>query len=97
MRIGLAGATSGLFTTPILAPGERIKCTLQVQKPGPDGKLKYNGPMDCAKKLYAEGGIRSLNRGFAATMARDSLASFMYFSTYELLKHQLTPEGASGK
>ncbi len=50
-RIGLAGAASGLFTTPILAPGERIKCMLQTQKAGPDGKMKYSGPSDCAKKV----------------------------------------------
>lgn len=28
---GLAGATSALLTTPLLAPGERAKCLLQSQ------------------------------------------------------------------
>ena len=66
VRIGLAGATSGLFTTPILAPGERLKCVLQVQgakvASGEWAKPKYGGPMDVVKKLYAEGGLRSVNR-----------------------------------
>jgi len=100
VRIGLAGATSGLFTTPILAPGERLKCVLQVQgakvASGEWAKPKYGGPMDVVKKLYAEGGLRSVNRGFFATMARDSLASCFYFSTYEVLKFKFTPEGAKG-
>lgn len=32
-RIAAAGAVSGLFTTPILAPGERLKCVMQVLDP----------------------------------------------------------------
>ena len=31
---------------------------------------KYNGPIDCAKQLYREGGIRSLYRGTCATLLR---------------------------
>jgi len=85
--IGMAGATSGLFTTPILAPGERLKCYLQVQ--GAKGGQQFKGPMDLAKHIYKTGGMRSLNRGFFATMARDSLASMFYFSTYEVLKRSL--------
>jgi solute carrier family 25 carnitine/acylcarnitine transporter 20/29 len=89
VRIGLAGAVSGLFTTPILAPGERAKCVLQVQGPGGPHK----GPVDVWKALYKQGGLASVNRGFTATLARDSLGSFFYFSSYELLKKQFTPAG----
>jgi len=92
--IGLAGATSGLFTTPILAPGERLKCVLQVQGQGGNTQ-QFKGPMDLAKHLYKTGGLRSLNRGFCATMARDSLASMFYFSSYEVLKSKLIKPGQS--
>eukprot|EP01108_Squamamoeba_japonica_P003127 TRINITY_DN2583_c0_g1_i1.p2 TRINITY_DN2583_c0_g1~~TRINITY_DN2583_c0_g1_i1.p2 ORF type:complete len:220 (+),score=108.48 TRINITY_DN2583_c0_g1_i1:294-953(+) len=82
------------FTTPILAPGERAKCILQVQSaPGYKGP-KYAGPVDVWKALYREGGLASVNRGFCATLARDSLASLFYFSTYEFLKRSFTPVGA---
>lgn len=40
--------------------GERIKCLLQVQAAGTSSSVHYNGPIDCAKKLYKEGGIRSI-------------------------------------
>lgn len=30
-QLALAGTTSALFTTPIMAPGERVKCLLQTQ------------------------------------------------------------------
>lgn len=63
-----AGAFSGIFTTIIMAPGERIKCLLQIQHG--DVKPKYNGPIDCAKQLYREGGLRSIYKGTCATLLR---------------------------
>lgn len=63
-----AGAFSGIFTTTIMAPGERIKCLLQIQQGS--GQQKYNGMVDCAKQLYKEGGIRSVYRGSFATLLR---------------------------
>ena len=89
-----AGMLSALFTTVIMAPGERIKCLLQVQAAsGSKGPMKYNGPIDCARKLYSEGGIRSVFKGTSATLLRDIPASGVYFSSYEFLQSYLTPEG----
>lgn len=88
-QIAAAGATSAVFTTPILAPGERLKCVMQTQQ----GQFKGNA--DVVKHLYKEGGIRSLTRGLFATCARDSVASAFYFSTYEVLKGRFTREGES--
>lgn len=90
VKLFYAGAFSGVFTTMIMAPGERIKCLLQIQHA--DAKPKYSGPMDCAKKLYKEGGIRSIYKGTYATLFRDVPASGMYFMTYEVLKTKLSPE-----
>lgn len=67
-RIFLAGAFSGIFTTSVMAPGERIKCLLQVQQGG--GEQKYKGMLDCGKQLYKEGGIRSIYKGSLATLLR---------------------------
>ncbi|CAH1964497.1 unnamed protein product [Acanthoscelides obtectus] len=64
-----AGAFSGIFTTLIMAPGERIKCLLQIQH-GINAPKVYDGPVDCLKKLYRQGGIQSIYRGSAATMLR---------------------------
>lgn len=64
-----AGAFSGIFTTSIMAPGERIKCLLQIQQGG-GAPQKYNGMVDCAKQLYKEGGIRSVYKGSFATLLR---------------------------
>ena len=50
-------------------PGERIKCILQVQAMG-GTEAKYSGPLDVVRKLYREGGIRSIYRGTCATLLR---------------------------
>ncbi|XP_053988857.1 congested-like trachea protein isoform X1 [Hylaeus volcanicus] len=91
LQLFYAGAFSGIFTTFIMAPGERIKCLLQIQQG--DAKPKYKGPTDCVKQLYREGGIRNIYKGTCATLLRDIPASGMYFMTYECLKNWMTPEG----
>ncbi|RWS15672.1 mitochondrial carnitine/acylcarnitine carrier protein-like protein [Dinothrombium tinctorium] len=88
-----AGVVSGIFTTAIMAPGERIKCLLQVQAANPNATVQYKGPIDCAKQLFREGGIRSIYKGTAATLLRDLPASGVYFTTYDFLKTTFTPEG----
>lgn len=94
-QLFLAGCVAGLFSTTIMAPGERVKCLLQVQQSA--ATAKYAGPVDCVKQLYREGGIRSIYKGTMATFARDVPASGMYFMSYEYLQHALTPEGGSRK
>ncbi|CAH8839742.1 unnamed protein product [Trichobilharzia szidati] len=84
----LAGMFSGIFTTAILAPGERIKCLLQVQS-NSCGPVKYKGPGDVFRQLYREGGLRSIFKGTAATLLRDVPASGVYFLTYEWIKELL--------
>lgn len=69
VQLFLAGGFSGVFTTTVMAPGERIKCLLQIQQGG-NSPQKYNGMVDCAKQLYREGGIRSIYKGACATLLR---------------------------
>ncbi|XP_063871705.1 LOW QUALITY PROTEIN: mitochondrial carnitine/acylcarnitine carrier protein-like [Scylla paramamosain] len=91
-----AGMLSGVFTTAIMTPGERIKCLLQVQAASSGPKL-YKGPIDVVKVLYREGGIRSIYKGTCATLLRDVPASGMYFMSYEWLKRSMAPAGKEGE
>ncbi|KRZ87288.1 Protein dif-1 [Trichinella sp. T8] len=84
-----AGALSGMMTTLIVAPGERIKCLLQVQHQHQRSEAQYTGPVDVFKKLYKEGGIRSIYRGTVATLLRDVPASGAYLATYEFLMRSM--------
>lgn len=91
-----AGALAGLSTTVILAPGERVKCLLQVQNANPTASgPKYAGPTDCFKQLYKQGGIRNVYVGTVATACRDIPSSGVYFMTYEYFQRILMPEGGS--
>lgn len=93
--IGIAGALSAVPTTAIMAPGERLKCILQVQDSNPSamGGKKFAGPGDVAKHLYRTEGLGSIFRGSTATLLRDGSGSFAYFGVYEWIKRALTPEG----
>jgi len=94
VELAAAGALSGLMSTVIMAPGERIKCVLQVQQAS-TGPPKYSGPIDVVKSLYKEAGIKSIFRGSAATAMRDVPASAAYFASYELIQRALSPDRSS--
>ncbi|CDW52670.1 Putative solute carrier family 25 carnitine [Trichuris trichiura] len=90
-----AGALAGVLTTVIMAPGERIKCLLQVQQQATrSGLAKYAGPIDVLKQLYKEGGLRSIYRGTMATLLRDVPASGAYLATYEFFMRTMTSSSA---
>eukprot|EP00999_Lentomonas_sp_LEN2_P002687 NODE_561_length_1366_cov_89.420500_g525_i0.p1 GENE.NODE_561_length_1366_cov_89.420500_g525_i0~~NODE_561_length_1366_cov_89.420500_g525_i0.p1 ORF type:complete len:288 (-),score=31.43 NODE_561_length_1366_cov_89.420500_g525_i0:293-1156(-) len=81
VELGIAGGFSGIFTTVITAPGERVKCILQTQ----DAKkqVKYSGPKDVIRSIYRENGLGGIYRGSLITVLRDVPASFAYFVAYE--------------
>ena len=98
-QISAAGFFSAIPMTLITAPFERVKVLLQIQgqkelKPGE--KPKYSGGLDVVRQLYKEGGIRSVFRGSAMTLARDGPGSAAYFATYEYIKRSLSPKDAEG-
>lgn len=85
--------------TIITAPFERVKVLLQIQgqkQLAPGEKPKYSGGLDVVRQLYREGGVRSVFRGSAMTLARDGPGSAAYFATYEVIKRRLTPKNADG-
>ncbi|KAJ0403946.1 hypothetical protein P43SY_009439 [Pythium insidiosum] len=93
-QLMFAGGFSAIPATVVMAPGERIKCLLQIQAQAMDrGEPKlYDGMVDCAKKLYRTGGLASVFRGWEATLLRDVPASVGYFGGYEVIKRALTPK-----
>ena len=83
----MAGGFSAIPTTLLMAPGERIKCLLQIQSE------KYNkGMLDCAKRVIQDGGLRNLFVGWEATLLRDVPGSMAYFGIYELLKRSFVAQ-----
>ena len=98
-QISAAGFFSAIPMTLITAPFERVKVLLQIQgqkQLGPGEKPKYRNGVDVVRQLYKEGGLRSVFRGSAMTLARDGPGSAAYFATYEYVKRTLTPKDADG-
>ncbi|PVI02184.1 mitochondrial carrier [Periconia macrospinosa] len=94
-QVAAAGFFSAIPMTLITAPFERVKVLLQIQgqkQLAPGEKPKYSGGVDVVRQLYKEGGIRSVFRGSAMTLARDGPGSACYFATYEIIKRKLTPK-----
>ncbi|KAJ2534550.1 carnitine transporter, partial [Coemansia sp. RSA 1933] len=88
-----AGGFSAVPTTALMAPMERIKCSLQVGAASGSGAA-YKGPVDAAMGIVRAGGIGSLFKGTCATLLRDVPGSVAYFGAYELIKRGLTSQGA---
>lgn len=89
-----AGFLSAVPMTAITAPFERVKIILQVQGQqarAPGEKPRYGGALDVIRQLYRDGGLRSVFRGSAATLARDGPGSAAYFAAYEYIKRALSP------
>lgn len=98
-QVSAAGFFSAIPMTLITAPFERVKVLLQIQgqkQLAPGEKPKYSGGLDVVRQLYKEGGIRSVFRGSAMTLARDGPGSAAYFATYEVIKRGLTPKDENG-
>ena len=99
-QVSAAGFFSAIPMTLITAPFERVKVLLQIQgqkQLAPGEKPRYAGGTDVVRQLYKEGGIRSVFRGSAMTLARDGPGSAAYFATYEYMKRRMTPKDATGK
>ncbi|EHY58897.1 Mitochondrial carnitine carrier [Exophiala dermatitidis] len=98
-QISAAGFFSAIPMTLITAPFERVKVLLQIQgqkQLAPGEKPKYSGGIDVVRQLYKEGGIRSVFRGSAMTLARDGPGSAAYFAVYEYVKRSLSPKDKDG-
>ncbi|ORX85442.1 solute carrier family 25, member 20-like protein [Basidiobolus meristosporus CBS 931.73] len=83
-QIALAGAGAGAINSILASPVELLKIRLQGQYHGKgDINRAYSGPIDCARKLIREGGLRNgLFRGFWVTVSKRS-------------KRTLTPAGGN--
>jgi len=65
-----ASAIAGFFASFFSLPFDFIKTRLQKQSKGPDGKLPYNGFMDCARKVVRDEGWLRFYRGFGTYYVR---------------------------
>lgn len=67
----LGGAMiAGFFAAACSLPFDYVKTQIQKMKAGPDGKLPYTGPIDCAMKTLARSGPLAFYTGFPTYCVR---------------------------
>jgi len=92
-----AGGFSAIPGTIFMVPGERIKVLLQSDGQGGTAK-RFNGTLDCAKKVVAEEGLLAgMYKGWELTLLRDVPGSVAYYGAYELMKRGMQPADGSGQ
>ena len=94
-QIFKAGMFNGVCMAVMVAPTERIKCTLQVQNSLGSRVPKYRGPVDCAGQLYRRYGISGVYRGFCGTVLREIPGGGTWFLTYESFLRAMSDPGES--
>lgn len=83
----LCAMGGGVAHAIVMTPFEVIKIRLQTSSMF--DHRRYYGAIDCGRKLYYDGGVRKLYRGFSATVVRDMPGSIVYFGCYGLLRQVL--------
>ncbi|RCI08335.1 hypothetical protein L249_8874 [Ophiocordyceps polyrhachis-furcata BCC 54312] len=85
-----AGFLSAIPMTAITAPFERKTTTTTTTTTTTAPKHHHRNAADVVRHLYKTGGLRSVFRGSAATLARDGPGSAAYFAAYEYIKASLS-------
>ncbi|CAJ2661254.1 unnamed protein product [Trifolium pratense] len=91
-NVALGGLGAGALQSILICPVELVKIRMQLQK-NIDyfSKNKRITPMNLAKSIWKNEGIRGIYRGFGITVLRDAPAHAFYFGTYEYLREKLHP------
>ncbi|KAF2074808.1 hypothetical protein CYY_003872 [Polysphondylium violaceum] len=81
-KILIAGAVGGVSYWTLTYPADVVKSSIQTDSINPATR-KYNGIVDCFRKIYREQGINGLYRGFAPCFVRSIPANAVCFLLYE--------------
>eukprot|EP01059_Diplonema_ambulator_P007335 TRINITY_DN16805_c0_g1_i1.p1 TRINITY_DN16805_c0_g1~~TRINITY_DN16805_c0_g1_i1.p1 ORF type:complete len:301 (+),score=34.89 TRINITY_DN16805_c0_g1_i1:93-995(+) len=84
----LAGSIGGFGYWFLTFPLDSIKSSMQSDNIDPATR-RYSSFLDCATKLYAEGGIARFYKGYLPCMARSLPANASLFTTYQLTANVL--------
>uniref|UniRef100_A0A7N0V8Z2 Mitochondrial carnitine/acylcarnitine carrier-like protein n=1 Tax=Kalanchoe fedtschenkoi TaxID=63787 RepID=A0A7N0V8Z2_KALFE len=89
----VCGAGAGVAVGFLACPTELLKCRLQAQSALATGvgavAVKYGGPMDVARHVVSEAGVRGLFKGLVPTLAREIPGNAAMFGVYEGIKQYL--------
>lgn len=81
----IAGLAAGVPEALIVTPFQVVKVRLQAK----EHLGKYNGPIDCALKLFRTEGVKGYTIGLGATIIRNCVWNTVYFGSMHWGKKQL--------
>jgi solute carrier family 25 (adenine nucleotide translocator) protein 4/5/6/31 len=95
----VAGGLSGCVSKTLAAPIDRVKLLLQTQKVNADlaGNKRYNGTLDCIRRVYREQGPLSFWRGNVANLLRYFPNQALSFSFKDKFRSLLQLEGQKNR
>ncbi|KAF6989449.1 hypothetical protein CFC21_006782 [Triticum aestivum] len=90
----VAGAGAGLAVSFLACPTELIKCRLQAQsslaEAGAVSRVALpKGPMDVARHVMRDAGVKGLFKGIVPTMGREIPGNAIMFGVYEAVKQYM--------
>nr|CAH7747243.1 unnamed protein product [Callosobruchus chinensis] len=90
---GTAGSLSSFFSSLTICPTELVKARVQVQRELAKyrfgGRKEFIGPKEVIKEIIEKDGFLGMFRGLLPTLAREMPGYFVYFYTYEYMRHLL--------
>jgi len=90
----IVGGVAGVVGTSCIFPLDTIKTRLQAAGQ-PGSKLKYSSPLDCARKVHAEAGIRGFYRGLGANLTGVTPEKAIKIAVNERVREMLeAPDGS---
>lgn len=76
-EVAVAGLGAGVAISFVSGPTELVKCRMQANP------FKYNGVLDCTRRVYAAGGLRAFAVGGGSTLLREAPGTAIFFGVYE--------------
>ena len=77
---------SGFVASLCSTPADVAKSRIMSQTAGPDGKMPYNGTLDCWRKVVANEGPLALYKGFMPGWLRLGPWQLVFWCSYEQLR-----------